>query len=368
MTNAYSFHDMIRIKIDDNESDLALYYDHYFRHLASNEVTGDIHYQVLDYRRFSLPTNHIIIGGLACGFDYGICCPEERYAVTWDGKCLTEYTDTANRATNLWLQLLLGTKGMSLVHGAGLALQGKGIIFPGFGGAGKTMLIAALRNDPDFLFFGDDFVAVDAKGKMFAYPSDLSIYNQHLELFPQLCGTVYGNYFSDRNQRSALWKEWYKLPGQPFLRWMAMKLRKTTDPRNLGPLFSPLPAWNLDYVKVPAVEVLPVNQIGTNISLNTCLLLSRYSGSDLRIEKLSLPRLLQRIIGILDVEFRYGQGYLNLLAAFGVLDKQKFEQLGYDTLNECFTGIDLYEVLIPSNMLPSDYTEKMENLVREMIV
>jgi hypothetical protein len=247
-----------------------------------------------------------------------------------------------------------------------LTLNGKGFVFPAFGGAGKTMLIAALRKQSSFRFFGDDFVAVDNAGTMYAYPSDFSIYPQHLELFPELKGTIYSEYFVERERRPRLWDAWYLLPGNPFLRAIAMRLRKTVDPRQLGPLLPSLPDWKLDYIKVPVKEILAAEQIGTTVPLTHCMLLSRYSGDSLRVTEIDSTQLVRKLSGVMNVEFRYGLIYLHLLASFGVVDLQHFEESQRRVLASCFSKVRLHEVLIPMTMPPTDYVEAMQEIVLEL--
>ena len=203
-TVAYAFHDLVGIHVERGEKQLPDYYSHYFRRFEAAAQTGQPDYAVLEFCRFQLPAEHLNVSNIFLGFPTGVCLPAEAYALTFDHGRITEYTDIPNRATNFWLQACLLRRDVSLVHSAGLALNGQGLIFPAFGGAGKTMLIAALRQQPGFRFFGDDFVAVDSKGGMYAYPSDFSIYPQHLELFPELMASIFHEYFLERERRPKL--------------------------------------------------------------------------------------------------------------------------------------------------------------------
>lgn len=362
----YSFHRLARINIESSEKSLSPYYDHYFRFFEVSGQQEPPDYLVREFSQFQLPVEYRNVSDIFLGFEKGVCLPSEDYALVCNNGQITEYTDTPNRATNLWLQTCLLRQGVSLVHSAGLMLNGQGFIFPAFGGAGKTMLIAALRKHPGFRFFGDDFVAVDKSGTMYAYPSDFSIYPQHLELFPEIEGTIYSEYFVERERRPRLWDQWYLLPGNPFLRSIAMRLRKTADPRQLGPLLPSLPEWNLDYIKVPATEVLTDDQIGTTVPLKHCMLLSRYSGDELQIIDINSEQLVKKLSGIMNVEFRYSLIYQHLLASFGVIDLKQFEESQRSVLETCFSNMQLREVLIPMTMSPTDYVEHMEEIVLEL--
>lgn len=362
----YNVHDLVRVAVEEGDKLLGPYYDHYFRLFDAPADSSLPDYRVLEFSHFRLPSVHRNVGNTYLGFDQGLCIPSEAYALVREDGCITEYTDTPNRATNLWLQSCLQMHGLSLVHSAGLTLNGRGFLFPAFGGAGKTMLIAALRKQSTFTFFGDDYVVIDEEGRMHAYPSDFSIYPQHLELFPELAGTLYSDYFEKREYHLKMWDAWYRLPGNPALRSVARWLRNTPDPRQLDPLIPSLPGWKMDYVKVPATELLERERIGTSAPLTHCLLLSRYTGDVLQVEEISRDTLINKLSGIMSVEFRYGLIYLHLLASFGVIDPVLFEERQRAVWASCFANVSLHEVLIPMAMSPSDYVERMQIIVMEM--
>lgn len=83
---------------------------------------------------------------------------------------------------------LLKRQGLFMVHAAGLALQGKGLLLAGQSGAGKTTLaLALLRAGFDFL--GDDtvFLSHDQRGLLAqAFPDETDVMPQTFEFFPEL--------------------------------------------------------------------------------------------------------------------------------------------------------------------------------------
>lgn len=79
----------------------------------------------------------------------------------------------------LFLQL-----GQVFIHSAGLSIDGGGVLFPGFGGVGKTAIITeALKRDSNTLLLGDDLVLGDEKGYLHSYPRPFCIYPYHIPLF-----------------------------------------------------------------------------------------------------------------------------------------------------------------------------------------
>ncbi|MCL4474398.1 MAG: hypothetical protein M1455_10780 [Actinobacteria bacterium] len=87
----------------------------------------------------------------------------------------------------MWAQLLK-TRGVFPIHAAGLQRNGKGILFPGRSGCGKsTMSLHLLRNG--YKLLGDDtvFVRKSEKGaEMLFFPEEVDVCSETVDLFPRL--------------------------------------------------------------------------------------------------------------------------------------------------------------------------------------
>lgn len=358
----YNLHDFLRIRITQNNLDLKTNYEHYFSQIKSDHAFNEVNYHIKEYSEFKPPENYFNVSDLYLGFEGGVCFPKENYALTYDGNKITEYTTYANRATNLYIQALLVQNNMSLVHCAGIELNGKGLIFPAFGGAGKTMLVSEMRKLTGFKLFGDDFVIIDGNSNMYSYPSDLSVYDHHIELFPELKNTIYHNYLLKIKKYNQLKK---LVPGERYIR-MILNLGNSIFTK-LG-IIKSSSKWNLDYIKVPINIVFPADKIGTKTKLSASIFLSRYNGDGLKIEKMNLEKLVQEVNGILNVEFRYGLIYLQMLSAFGGFDLSKFELNQKQNIEKCFSNMALYRVKIPYNVKPEKYCEFMLKFVEELTI
>ena len=71
--------------------------------------------------------------------------------------------------------------------------------------------------------------------------------------------------------------------------------------------------------------------------------------------------------GILKVEFNYALSYWHYLAAFGVVDLLKFENLQKEILESCFSKIKKYRLLIPRDMKPEIYKEQAAVFIEEIL-
>lgn len=87
----------------------------------------------------------------------------------------------------MWAQLLK-TRGVFPIHAAGLQRHGKGIIFPGKSGCGKsTMSLHLMRHG--YKLLGDDTIFVRRQGKgteMLFFPEEVDVCAETVDLFPNL--------------------------------------------------------------------------------------------------------------------------------------------------------------------------------------
>lgn len=359
----YNVHDFLQVQISQDQLDLVTNYDHYFRHFKVGVKPKEVHYQICEFCEFQLPTTYFVSDAII-GLENGLCLPQEEYALVLDGNKITEYSNVANKATNLWLQYLLVDREMSVVHSAGIELDGKGIIFPGLGGVGKTLLVSELRKLVGSKFFGDDYVIVDRNSNMLCYPSDFSIYDYHLDMFPELRNTPFQDYLEERRRKQRYQRILSLIPGRRLvgntLRYAKSLFAKPASNR-------PVAVWDLDYVKVPVANLIPKERIGRRTKLFAGMFLSRYTGGELAIDEISLERLIREITGVLSVEFRYGLIYLHLLSAFGVIDLSRFKAMQRQTLQECFSRIKLYRVSIPVDIDPTKYCEELIGFIANIV-
>jgi hypothetical protein len=352
---------VVQIQVTDNSQDLTKNYDHFLRTFLTHSYSDRVaEYQIHEFAAFTLPAKHAIINNSWNGFDSGICLPSEKYAITYDGNVFHEYTDRANRATNLFLQNQLVKRNLSFVHGAGIELDGKGIVFPAFGGAGKTIAVSALRNKQGFKFYGDDYVIVDSQGFMYSYPCDFSIYDYHINLFPELHGTSYHKYLLDRARYDRIEK-------------LLHKSRLVFPLADLFHLLYPRPVpvnaandWKLGYVKVPVNEIIPAGNIGSKTRLYASVYLERYSGRELTLEMMSENELVHAVMGILSYEFKDEIKYLQLLANFSDLDPTAMLVKQKQVIGQAVAGLKCYKLLIPKGMKPEELALNMDQIVNRI--
>lgn len=336
MINYYKIHDFLTVSVDSEAADVQEGYNHYFRHFKVDHLSDrGVQYVVRDFSEFRLPTEYRQDGPYV-SFASGFCVPKQNYAIRFGDKGVEEYTAVANRATNLWMQALLILQGVSLVHGAGVTLGGKGILFAGFGGVGKTLLVSELRKRGDFMFFGDDYVIVDSEGCLYAYPADLSIYPHHLDAFPELRRTRFTRYLARRKMLSP----WYE-----FKRTANFISRRITSQGKY--IFK---GWNANGVKVPVEFLIPKHRIGTKEQLYAGVFLTRAAGSAVHREEISAEEFADALTGNLLIEFQHAFPYLGALQAFGLFNVADFLVKQQAVLKQSVSAVKRYRLSIPVNI------------------
>ena len=75
-------------------------------------------------------------------------------------------------------------RNISFIHASGIAVNGQGIIFPAWGGTGKTnMVIQFLQDGASYL--GDDLVLTSTDGTLYAFPETISMFDYNFRTFPE---------------------------------------------------------------------------------------------------------------------------------------------------------------------------------------
>jgi len=77
-----------------------------------------------------------------------------------------------------WVQMMLLQKGASFCHSSAIVRDGKGILFPAWGGVGKTGIMS-LYLDQGWQFLSDDFCILDRQGGMYLHPMPMHVYKFH---------------------------------------------------------------------------------------------------------------------------------------------------------------------------------------------
>ena len=113
----------------------------------------------------------------------------------------------------LWvylLQTIMSGNGSSFVHASCVEKNGKALLFPAWGGVGKTSLMYQLVSEDGWKFLADDLAIVGADGVVSMNPMPIAVYPYNLVGLPGIKKTV----MSIQSPASRFhWRVWEKLKG-----------------------------------------------------------------------------------------------------------------------------------------------------------
>lgn len=84
------------------------------------------------------------------------------------------------------IQLGLLRSNSVLVHGAAVAKDNKAILFPSWGGVGKTAILNDFTKKYNYEIIGDDLFILNIEGEIFPFPKPMVLYPYHKNLFPEI--------------------------------------------------------------------------------------------------------------------------------------------------------------------------------------
>ena len=80
-------------------------------------------------------------------------------------------------------------KQIVFIHASGIVLNGSGVIFPAWGGTGKTNTVINFLQD-GAQYLGDDLILASADGNLFPFPEQISMFDYNFAAFPDLRKTL----------------------------------------------------------------------------------------------------------------------------------------------------------------------------------
>jgi len=103
-----------------------------------------------------------------------------------------------------FMQFALLARGDSFVHASAVVRGSKAVLFPSWGGVGKTAIMTHMMiQEPQCRFVGDDLLILDHLGDVRLHPLPMHLYKYHARLFPEFFDRMLSN--TSRRDR-LLWR------------------------------------------------------------------------------------------------------------------------------------------------------------------
>jgi len=250
------------------------------------------------------------------------------------------------------IQWLLLKKRYSFVHAAAVAIDGRGVLLPGWGGTGKTSaIICLLKEVPGTSFLGDDYTILGSDGRLLSFPKAFFVYPYHRGLFPHLFASrhkpLIPSTFSSVVERIRT----IVRPAIMAFPWL----------ENLARRFTP------EHMQVPAHIALPNAVFVDNVPLDKVLFVECYSGTKSIIDKLSLSKAKRQLIGVWNYEQgRCARDLLLGAAGTAVMDFEEYFSGMSSVINAALADRKIYRLRM-GKMAPAETSKTVTDAVRKIL-
>jgi len=259
---------------------------------------------------------------------------------------------------NLFIQMFLIREGISLVHAAGAVnAEGDGILLPGAGGVGKTVLLGFMVKEQGYKLLGDDIVGLNKNGTCFSFPRAFVLKEYHREVYPE----VFERLGIGRRRKKfapALVKVIIK--NAPFVGITKTALKRL---KLYEDVIQSLPSPAEGYLAtVPVKEIFDPNCIADQGTIKRIIFLERYAGSEFKIQSISEESLARRMSVIIHHEWVQSMRRLFTLGALEIEDVDTYFNNVAGIIRSGISYKKCEILFIPDNTAPkelSDYFSKI---------
>ncbi len=227
-------------------------------------------------------------------------------------------------------------QGATIVHASAVSRRGHSLLFPAWGGTGKTnMLLTFLLRSYDYV--SDDWVFLSESGHSLAFPRHISILDEHLQVFPDVFDRI-----EDKTQIARLRRTLRKLQFGKSIRgdnFLSRNLRHFFVSRNC---FNP--------------RIAP-ERIGRNISVRkkskiSKVFLLKTSRAEVEISRIELEKVKHRLVAMSTYEWS-ANGYMALQLARAYAQGMIWNPImmsELEILERALCDSDLYEISLPAKL------------------
>jgi len=232
---------------------------------------------------------------------------------------------------------------ITFIHASGIAVDGEGIVFPAWGGTGKTnMVIQFLRDGASYL--GDDLVLGDSNGMLYAFPESISMFDYNFKTFPE-----YKKMLGTKKQALFLLKQ--------TMEWMNGVATKTLSQESLfRATIARMATLSKSFttVSMSCSKLSPSCKVAPSIPLTKAVLLTKADILKPEVIEESPDALAVRMAACLDFEHLFHMHYVDAFS-FAFPDRSSGElrhihEKEQEILAKTFSRASVYHLRIPREM------------------
>lgn len=207
------------------------------------------------------------------------------------------------------LDWILAGRDVAMIHAATVDWRGNGFALPAWGGVGKTSTIAKLVRRPGVAFMGDDWAFASAAGELLGYAKPMFIKPHHRPIYPHL--------FEQRRKPLVP-----KALSRPVGEVTTLVHPLVTQYPRLASLSR---RWSPEHLTITPQEALPGTPISMSAPLAAVMFVERWEGDGPRLEDVSRPWMVTRLVGNFHAEL--ARPSRDLITALGATNLVPLEEL-----------------------------------------
>lgn len=249
----------------------------------------------------------------------------------------------SDRSAVEWLMWLLHVaairSGSVFVHGAAVEFGGQAVLFPSWGGVGKTALVSGFIQEYGWNLLGDDLVILEEDGTCHPFPKPMVLYPYHRSVFPEVFASGKGPVAPTFMNH---WLTSVAIAIKPLL-------------RQVPGLLAFARKHNPQSTRVPPADVFGPAKISDGGKVHATIWLERLAGIDAPQLVPADDTLASRIIGSTTNEYDpHCVRLTNVAMGLGMLHLDEYWSGWRRIIDGALTGMPQYVLNLPASMPVAD--------------
>jgi hypothetical protein len=289
-------------------------------------------------------------GVTGCSFNN----PKEELALKRSDDSLVIYANKRNFPINMFIQLMLMGRGVSLLPAAAIVDQNnKATLLTGAGGTGKTTLTLSAVKNCNFRLLGDDTICIASAGYGLSYPREFTIKDYHRSAFPEYFpATAKSNKHGSKSFKKRFIKQF--IGNMPFLGLLNSLMQKLDQPglqKRLIPDFSPGQPSGL-VCTAPLEAIYGQDKVVPRADIARIIYLERYNGDSITTAPMETDILAARLCALLHNEWALSARRLCLISVLELVDFCEFTSQSRKIIYEGIKNVQCESLRIPESCTP----------------
>jgi len=281
---------------------------------------------------------------------------DRKYGLRLESATASNLSLQADNACLEWLtwamQLTLLKTHATFIHAVGIEIDGKALLFPSWGGVGKTAIAKGFVQDLGWKLLGDDLVILSEEGICYGYPKPMVIYPYHENVFPELFAQGKG-------------------PIAP--KWLNSSL--TLAALAVKPILRSFPGLlqfarrrNPQSARVKPSAVFGKNSLSPNAQLHTVVWIDRVSGISEPVLMPGGKSLPSRIFGsTLREQDPWCVNLTHIACGLGIISARDVYPVWMDVLEQSLRHVEGWVLYIPADLPVQDVFSSVQNILESVL-